>query len=181
MNRRQAGLTLMELMLILTVVGIVLGLALPIFGGAVAAGHTARARGDLHNSLVSALTHTTVSGKEVVLCASNDGAVCTGSPDWTRGWIVFVDGNGDRKPDQPGAVLRRYSELTGDVHLRSSVGRTRIVFQPHGGAAAGSNVTFTLCDRRGRTRATSLVVNNSGRIRQGVPTKASALACEGPG
>ena len=62
------------------------------------------------------------------------------------------------------------------LHLRSSTGRTRLVFQPNGGNA-GSHVTFTLCDGRGIEKATTLVLANDGRLRQGKPTEAAAQAC----
>jgi type IV fimbrial biogenesis protein FimT len=73
-------------------------------------------------------------------------------------------------------VLRRIAALGGRVHLRSTTGRTRLVFQPNGGNA-GSNVTFTLCDGRGPAKAVTLVLANSGRLRTGQPTEAAALGC----
>ena len=62
------------------------------------------------------------------------------------------------------------------MHLRTTVGRTRLVFQPNGGNA-GSNVTFTLCDGRGAAQATTLVLANDGRLRSGTPSTAAAQAC----
>ena len=59
------------------------------------------------------------------------------------------------------------------MHLRSTAGRTRLVFQPNGGNA-GSNVTFTLCDGRGAATATTLVLANDGRLRAGTPTPDAA-------
>ena len=48
--------------------------------------------------------------------------------------------------------------------------------QPNGGNA-GLNVTFTLCDSRGIEKATTLVLANDDRLRQGTPTAAAAQAC----
>jgi type IV fimbrial biogenesis protein FimT len=62
------------------------------------------------------------------------------------------------------------------VHLRSTAGRTRLVYQPNGGNA-GSKVTFTLCDGRGAARAATLVLANDGRLRGGTPTASAAQAC----
>ena len=50
------------------------------------------------------------------------------------------------------------------------------MFQPNGGNA-GSNVTFTLCDSRGIEKATTLVLANDGRLRQGKPSADAAQAC----
>jgi type IV fimbrial biogenesis protein FimT len=63
------------------------------------------------------------------------------------------------------------------VHLRSTEGRTRIVFQGNGGSG-GSNVSFTLCDGRGPARAQGLVLANFGRLREAVPSPQNlAAAC----
>ena len=45
------------------------------------------------------------------------------------------------------------------------------------GGNAGSNVTFTLCDRRGEAAAVTLVLANTGRLRAGTPKAAAARGC----
>ncbi len=62
------------------------------------------------------------------------------------------------------------------TRLRHAARRPRLVFQPNGGNA-GSNVTFTLCDRRGAAKATTLVLANDGLLRAGTPSAAAAEAC----
>jgi multidrug efflux system membrane fusion protein len=62
----------------------------------------------------------------------------------------------------------------GQVRLRSTTGRTRVVYQGNGGNA-GSNLTFTLCDGRGPAQARSLVISNAGRVRD-APAMAEAAA-----
>jgi type IV fimbrial biogenesis protein FimT len=54
------------------------------------------------------------------------------------------------------------------------------VLHPHGGAAAGTNVTFTLCDGRGPSRTVALVLANSGRLRDARPGAAAVAECLGP-
>ncbi len=68
-----------------------------------------------------------------------------------NGWIAFAATHtgSDRTADEP--VLVRQQALPRKVHLVTSAGRTRVRFQPSGGNA-GSNVTFTFCDGRGRCR-----------------------------
>ncbi|HVI57480.1 MAG TPA: GspH/FimT family pseudopilin [Luteimonas sp.] len=177
MPRKEAGFTLIEIVIALAVLGICLGIAVPAYLGAVAATHAGAARTALGGTLLSAMTQSTITGMEFVVCASADGADCNGSTDWSTGWIAFADPDADRARGAHETVMRRESALPGDVRLRSTVGRTRIVFQPHGGAAAGSNVTFTLCDRRGPAKAATLVLANSGRLRQGAPSPTATLAC----
>jgi type IV fimbrial biogenesis protein FimT len=104
-----------------------------------------------------------------VLCPSTDGARCIDSPDWSGGWIVFLDPNASRERDAGEPLLLAQPALAGRVRLRSTAGRTRIVFQGNGGNA-GSNVTFTLCDGRGPAKARALILSNTGGLRDGAAT-----------
>jgi type IV fimbrial biogenesis protein FimT len=49
------------------------------------------------------------------------------------------------------------------------------------GGNAGSNATFTLCDRRGARGAVALVLSNGGRLRAGTPSAAAAQRCAAGG
>ncbi len=50
----------------------------------------------------------------VSICASSDGASCTG--DWEDGWIVFVDGNAAGNSNASvGEVLQVWQGLDGDI------------------------------------------------------------------
>lgn len=172
----QPGFTLLEALIVMAVVTILLGLAVPVLGHARAAAHAGNARAALLDSLMTASSHAALTATHVVLCASLDGASCSGDPDWSPGWLAFADIDGNRRPGPNETVLRRQPALEGTTHLRSTIGRSRLVFQPNGGNA-GSNVTFTLCDRRGPAHAVSLVLANNGRLRSGQPGPGAAEAC----
>ena len=176
MRNHPRGFTLIEAMIAMLVATILLALAVPAWSTAASAVHNGAARSALASSVLDAIRHSALVGVEVVLCADNGAAQCSGSVDWSDGWVAFVDMNGNRARDEAETVLQQSPALQGRVRLRSSPGRTRLVFQP-GGGNAGSNVTFTLCDARGTASASTLVLANDGRLRQGVPTDAAARAC----
>ena len=112
----------------------------------------------------------------VVVCPGNS-AGCRATHDWSAGWIVFADLDGDRVRDPARETLvQRVPAAGGRTHLRTTPGRTRLVFQPDG-SATGSNVTFTLCDRRGPGHAVARVMNNSGGLRAMPATPVAAHAC----
>ncbi len=177
MRGRTPGFTLIEALIAMTVVALLVALAVPAVGAAFAATRSGDAKARIVSTLLAALGHSTVTGAEVVICPSGDGESCSSSIDWSGGWIAFADLDGNRVRGPGETMLRRDPALAGDTRLRSTSGRTRIVFQPHGGAAAGSNVTFTLCDGRGPAKATAVVLANSGRIRQDTATPEAAQAC----
>jgi type IV fimbrial biogenesis protein FimT len=173
--KTQTGITLIELLTALAVLGILLGIALPGVQGAIEGARASEAKSGLLSSATLAISRAAVSGRRSVLCPSADGQVCDDGADWSQGWIAFTDrdGNREREPDE--TVIYRQPRLGGKVRLRSTEGRTRIVFQANGGNA-GSNVTFTLCDGRGPSRAETVVLNNRGRLRYGTPSEAGIAA-----
>ena len=171
----QRGLTQIELLLALAVTAMLTGIAVPAVGGGIEAARAASARADLLASLSAAQARAGLSGTRAVLCPSLDAVHCSDEADWSHGWLVFMDPNASRELEGGERVLRLQPALPGRVHLRSTAGRVRIVFQGNGGNA-GSNVTFTLCDGRGADRAKTLVVANDGHLRDGAPTAAGVAA-----
>ena len=176
MCRKDAGFTLIEAVIAMAVAAVLFAIAVPAWTDARAAVHNAATRASLEGSLLDAIRHASITATEVVICPSSGADRCSGSPDWSDGWIVFADLDADRSRDANETLLRRAAPLESGFRLRSTQGRTRLVIQPNGGNA-GSNVTFTLCDGRGPAKATTLVLSNRGQLRQGVPSPAAAQAC----
>ncbi len=173
--RRNAGFTLIEAVVSMSVASLLASIAIPAVQDAAEAGRSGAAKGALVESWMTSVTHAANTGSEVVLCPGDAGG-CRDSIDWSRGWIAYADLDGDRQRSPNETLLKEADPLGGRVHLRSTPGRTRMVFQPNGGNA-GSNITWTLCDGRGPGQATTIVVANSGRLRAGTPTPAAAQAC----
>lgn len=174
-RRPDAGVTLLDLLLGLLVAGLVFGLAVPAWTNAVARVRATAARTAITTTLFDALRSATVLGREIVVCPAV-GDQCIGGSDWSRGWIAFVDTDGDRLHGADETVIDRPPALPRGVRLTGSPGRPRIVYQPNGGNA-GSNITFTLCDRRGPDDALALILSNGGRLRAARPARAAAAAC----
>lgn len=172
---RASGFTLLELVVVLAIAAALVGVAIAAVGDGLEAARAGDARARLLGSLSLAAHRAGIAGTHAVVCASRDGSTCSGEIDWTPGWIVFFDANedGDRADTEP--RLDHVPRLGGQVRLRSTIGRTRITYQGNGGNA-GSNVTFTLCDGRGPAQARSLVISNSGRLRDSPATAAAAAA-----
>ena len=173
--RCHAGFTLIETIIVMSVVSILAGIAVPVLRDAGESARSGAAKGVLLEAWLGAVSHAAAAGSEVVLCPG-DASGCRDSVDWTPGWIAFADLDGNRTRSPNETLLHASGALGGKVHLRSTSGRTRIVFQPNGGNA-GSNITWTLCDGRGADAASTIVVSNAGRLRAGTPTAAAAQAC----
>ncbi|MBX3712832.1 MAG: GspH/FimT family pseudopilin [Lysobacter sp.] len=173
-RRTTHGFTLLDMILTVLILALVLGIAIPGVSHTVSRVRAVSARTAITASLFDAHRNATVLGRQLVVCAGKDG--CSGSADWSEGWIVFIDDNRDRQRGPAERIIRHEAALPRGVGLRSTVGRSRIVYQPNG-SNAGSNVTFTLCDRRGPQAAERLILANGGRLRRDRAEAAPAVAC----
>ncbi len=174
-RRRTGGFTLLDLVIAMTILGILMGIVIPALKDAVARTHAASARSAITTTLFDALRHATVLGREIVVCPAS-ASQCVGSTDWSPGWIAFIDGDGNRLRSPDEQIIRKQEALPTSVRLQGTIGRQRIVYQPNGGNG-GSNITFTLCDRRGPKHAQALILSNGGRLRSDRAAPAAAAAC----
>jgi type IV fimbrial biogenesis protein FimT len=160
-DQSQRGFTLLELIVTLAVASIVLGVGVPALSTFTARMGANAAVGDISASLALGRIGAVSHGRVAVLCPSSDGTQCSGGSDWSSGWLVFVDSNGDGEPGTS-EIARRIGALPAGLALRSSAGRGRLRFQPSGWAS-GTNVTLNLCS--GETPRARVILNNAGRVR----------------
>lgn len=92
--RREAGLTLVELLVTIAVAGILLGIGVPAFGSLIQDSRLTTTTNRLVAALQLARSEAVRHNARVTLCNSVDGAYCAESGGWEQGWIVFLDTGG---------------------------------------------------------------------------------------
>lgn len=120
---RQRGFSLIELMVTVAVLAILLAIGLPSFQSSLRSNRLATATNELIASINLARSEAVRNPDGAAMCASSDGATCTGT--WDDGWIVWIDRNGDGNPDLTGAdpdILLRYVEGQENVEITASTG-----------------------------------------------------------
>lgn len=160
-----SGFTLIELMFSTAILAILLSLAAPSFRQFITSNRlTAQA-----NSLVADLSRTRneagTRSHAVNMCIATSSTACasTGN-DWSAGWIIWVDTNGNASLDS-GEIIKYAPALDGGVSLIASgpSNPTALTYQPYGGLGSSSSTwTYTLCapnDTSGR----QIVVPSTGR------------------
>jgi len=169
--------TVFELLVTLAIAAILLLTGIPAFENFTHRQHMRAAVGNLHNDLLAARSEAVFRNAEAVACPAT-ATDCSGSSDWSDGWIVFIDDNGDRQ-QQPGETLIRQGQVFEGVRIQGSTGRSSIRFLPDG-SAPGSNGTIGFCGPGGPRQARKLVVSNIGRIRRDEYPSIAPDDCPGP-
>ena len=162
MPKRHAGLTLIELMMMLAIAAVIFTSAIPAFGRFIQENRVTTTTNHLIAHLQYARHEAVFRNMYVAVCPSTDGERCTGGNRWDQGWIVYADPNNSRQPDHPEDILRVVD--ADDRMLMHSAGRYRVRFQGHGGAY-GTNLTIRVCDMTDRASPRAVIVSNPGRIR----------------
>jgi type IV fimbrial biogenesis protein FimT len=189
-QRRCAGLTLPELLIGLAIAVILLLIAVPSFNNVIRNNRLNSQMGSFVAMLNLTRSEAVTRGKWVRMCASSDGAACTGSP-WQAGWIVFVDKNNDGTLDAGEELIRVAPSLLDGYSLQGSTNVAgTIAFRSTG--VANATGSFVLCLNNQLNLSRAVFVNSAGRIfvspdsnNNGIPENAAGTdlprnACSSP-
>lgn len=134
------GFTLVELMVVLIVLAVLVGMAMPSFTQMVNRNRLTAAANEMVASMQIARVEAVRRNMRVALCPSTDGSTCAGA-DWSR-LIVFADANGNGNPGDAGDEVVRFveSEAAGlTVNASGNVAtNNRIAFASDGFARVGN-------------------------------------------
>ena len=183
MNRHlgNAGFTLLELIVTITIVSILLAIAVPQLSRFGLAAARAKGATELYGALNEARSESVARNASVTICRRNWYTTGTfpqcasGLGTWAQGWIVYQDNDGDfsgSEPDSAAEIITAYDRIgqtspTQDDDafeiLTTLSSQTHLVFQPNG--RAGERVQFTLCENSGRLNDARLIdIALSGRV-----------------
>lgn len=164
-----AGFTLVEVLTTLAIVAVLLAVGLPGFADVLARQQVRTAMHLISTDLAMARNSAIMRRSPVVACPRTETLRCRSDADWSRGWIVFADPDGNRQPDSDGDLLR-VSNAPSGAGRGLALGATRnFVRYQRDGRSAGTNLTVRVCSRGGLNG--SVIVNNLGRVRTTRPAR----------
>jgi type IV fimbrial biogenesis protein FimT len=180
MKANNAGFTLLELMVAITVLALLLGIGVPGFRDFVRNSRMTAATNDIVTDFSIARSEAVKRRVPVTLCKSQNLTACdTTAAAAFRTWIMFVDDadpavaagtDGDGVVDA-GEVILRQRTIADTITVTTNANARRVTFLPSGypnGNAAGNVTDFRLCDDRGNE--TSVGGNSAARAVQILPT-----------
>lgn len=165
MKKKSYGLSLAELLIVLSVLSIAASLAGPALDRQV----ENQRRVQTLNQMLGILGYTRSSAvyerSATILCPGSSD--CAGITHWSGDLLIFHDHNGNARRDADEPILRHERLPDGYSWRWSSFrGLDHIVFQPDGTARA-ANGTLTLC-RNGQPQH-QVILNVAGRVRHQAP------------
>jgi len=173
-KNRQTGLSLLELMAVLTIVAILMGVGFASFKGITTSYRISGEINGLLGDMQYARSEAIKQGQSVAICVSSSGTDCaTGDTSWNQGWIVFVEPSAGTVSTGGNAalVLRKQAAFSGSDTLTDGL-TSNVVFDREGLAlgllttmSGNGGAVLPLHDAANNaTRTRCLEVTNIGNV-----------------
>jgi len=104
------GFTLIELLVVITIISILMGIGVPSYKYVTNSNRLSAEVNGLLGDMQLARAEAIKEGVSVTVCASANQVACSGSSDWSSGWIVYAD-PGNAGVVEPGEILRTQKAL----------------------------------------------------------------------
>lgn len=171
-----SGFTILELMITVAVLAILVGIAVPSFNEMIRQNRLATQTNDLLTATAVARSEAVKRGSRVTLCPANaDGSDCSGTAQWSAGWLVIADdGPNVGRLDPPGEmVLQRWPAATAQgMSVVSAQNLTSISYRGSGSTDLGAaGATFAInndpCKNPSGQRTVEVTTAGRARVTRG--------------
>jgi type IV fimbrial biogenesis protein FimT len=157
----QKGFTLLEMMVTITIAGILLAIAVPALGTFIRGSRLSGGSREFIVDFALARNEAVLRAGTVTVCTSTNMTACTNSP-WTAGRIIFVDGNANGAVDGGDVIISTTRALDSALSTTST------------GAAAANVISFS---PQGRVSAVGqITVCATGQMQRNINIRASGSA-----
>lgn len=141
---KQSGFTLIELLVVVAIIGI-LSATFVSMGSLVKDFRVGYINQRLYSSILLARSEAIKRGETITICRSLLGNQCDSGDNWSNGWIVFYDSNGNRRVDESDKLLRVYDHISSDFSVGWSGPDEGFTFNSRGQISFITNQVFTIC------------------------------------
>jgi len=158
------GFTLIEMIVVLTVLGILVGIAAPALSTFVHSNRLVSVTNDLVADFSLARNEAIKRSRVTGVCKSSDGTSCTNAGTWASGWIVFADTN-DSGGWSAGDEVIRFHEALAKITVTAAA--DSVLYNRAGSISAGTG-TYSICSSAiHQTRDVTLSTTGRSNITSG--------------
>jgi type IV fimbrial biogenesis protein FimT len=167
-SQQQVGFTLMELIVTISIAGILVNIAIPSFISIIKNNRMSTQVNEFTTSLNFARSEAIKRGIPVTLCKSKDGSTCVADKtvsNWAQGWIIFTNENNNNVYDSATETLLKVQETAqGQITI---IGNSKVADRITYGADGQSFQTGSIyfCDDRVREVGKKIAIIGVGRSR----------------
>ncbi len=161
-----SGVTLVELMVCISLLAVLVGLAIPSFSGLQSDWRRDSAIRDFMGDLQLARSTALRTSRAVVMCVTTDGVGCELGPttnDWRQGWVVFSDLDGDNARNNNEPLIVQRGPVIGLQQMQSNVAPGRIALRSNGMLNSGNATVTVLPNGSDVQAAVAIQINATGR------------------
>lgn len=160
---REAGFTLVELMVTLSVVAVLLSAGAPSFSAMIKNNRLSTESYEMHTLLGAAHSEALRQRTAVTVCRSENAIDCS-TGDWGAGYMAFIDLDKDGRLDDDEQLLGYRVPNTLGIVVSYNLEGDVLLFGANGNTD-NSDATFSFCDDRGAVDARGLIVSVIGSVR----------------
>jgi len=182
-KKASQGFTLIELMMLISITGILLTVAVPNFSVTIKDSKLDSNASRFMSDLSLTRSEAIKRGERVTICKSNDQSSCSTVSTWNQGWIVFVDNVTENGQVDAGEIILRVKEALdgGNQVVASNNVNNYISYVSDGFSRMTSGAVqvgdIALCDdRKDDSKSPYLRINPTGRPLLGKVSE-SPLTC----
>jgi type IV fimbrial biogenesis protein FimT len=160
------GVTLVELIVCVSMLAVLVGLAVPSFSGLQSDWRRDSAIRDFMGDLQLARSTALRTSRAVVMCVTTNGVGCelgATSTDWRQGWVVFSDLDGDNTRNNNEPLIVQRGPLMGLQQMQSNVAPGRIALRSNGMLNSGNTTVLVLPNGANGQVPAGIQINATGR------------------
>ncbi|MBD9361166.1 GspH/FimT family pseudopilin [Methylomonas fluvii] len=180
------GFTLIELMVTITIAGVLLGVAIPSFTSIISSNRLSTSTNELVTALNLARSESVKRSQSVTVRKVDDNSFTHlgdtanwGGANWENGWDVFTDADNDGNYETGDLLIRSFPGLHTNLSLRGNNNFANFIrFTPNGFISNSGGGSFALCESSTISKAKLIIVKGTGRARiapdqdqDGIPEK----------
>jgi type IV fimbrial biogenesis protein FimT len=156
--------TLVELVITLSIAGILALLAVPAITGFVQSNRLATLTNELITDFNTARSEAIKRGTQAIVCESTNGTSCTSTGSWNQGWIVFADvddsGTWTQTTGREDVLIRTHAPVP-ESH-DTTPAANMVIFNRQGAIASGSG-SYEICNSKIGSKRT-VILSAIGRV-----------------